>query len=68
MEYKTVLEIKEALQSGELNPDELGTFNCKQELFINDKKGKRLFSAYYGTNNGCNDVCTLLGLPEPELV
>lgn len=68
MEYKSVVELQKAIQSGEVDINKIAAFNCKRELFIHDENGKRVFSAYYGTNNGCNDVCALLGLPEPEEV
>jgi len=68
MEYKDVLSVKEAIETGELNTDTVGVFVCKGELFINDERGKSLFSAYYGTINACEDVCALLGLDEPEQV
>jgi len=59
----TMIDLKAALSSGNLEAKELIAFNCKQELFIQDRKsGKEIFSAYYGANNACEDVCTLLNI------
>lgn len=66
--YISVMEVKQAIDSGLLDLSTVGTFNCKGELFINDQAGKTLFSAYYNSSNACSDVCALLGLEEPEHV
>lgn len=66
--YISIMEIKQAIDSGLLDASSVGTFNCKGELFINDRTGKTLFSAYYNSSNACSDVCALLGLDEPEHV
>lgn len=68
MKYQDVTELARAIENLEEDPDTITTYNCKKELFIKDGNGKDLFVAYYGTDNACDDVCALLGLPEPEHV
>lgn len=66
--YQDVTELANAINNLEVDPDKIHTFNCKKELFIKGENGEELFTAYYGTNNACDDICALLGLPEPEHV
>lgn len=66
--YKDIVDLADAIDSGELDIDSITAFNCKYELLINTRDGKTVFSAYYGTNNACNDISALLGLDEPEHV
>lgn len=71
--YKTVLELQAAIRRKEVDRKKVNTYNNKGELYVHGPADEqspdyaRLFTAYYG-NNGCEDICALLGLPEPERV
>jgi hypothetical protein len=70
--YETVLELREAILRGDVDPAKCWTFNNKNELYVHGPADEqspdyaRLFTEYYGTNNACSDICALLGLPDPE--
>jgi hypothetical protein len=71
--YKTVIELRDAIQRGDVDLPKVSTLNNKNELYVhgpaeNDEPYTRLFTEYYGTVNACEDVCLLLGLPLPESV
>lgn len=65
--YQSVSELKEAIQQGTIKATDITGFDCKHELFVNNQTGDTVFSAYYGTYNACDDVCTLLGIEHMEV-
>lgn len=68
MDFKTIKDLQKYLRK--VDKEKVTGFNCKYELFIHEEtdEGYRvLWNAYYGTNNACEDICSLLGIKMEEV-